>query len=171
MNRHTEMLAQLRDCPEFSPQIREAAQWALDRLAEPPAVTVKPLVWVKHPAKDIWRAIVGFGVYKVFGVSFPSWDFYSWSDAKDKISKPSETIEAAKAAAQADYEARILAAIDARPASEVRDEALEEAAKEAETEGWCQQKPMVRFSEREEGSRDCAERIADAIRALKGGAK
>lgn len=132
------------------------------RLAEPPAVTVKPLVWVKHTSKDIWRAIVGFGVYKVFGVSFPSWDFDSWSDAKDKISKSADTIEAAKAAAQSDYAARILPAIDARPASAVRNEALEEAATAAYGRVMTTSEGMAILT---------AQEAAAAIRALKGGAK
>jgi len=43
--------------------------------------------------------------------------------------------------------------------------AYEAAAQEAEAEGWESAAP-IGFSEREEGSRDCAERIATAIRAL-----
>lgn len=89
---------------------RAEAELAAARAAR--TVKVKPLDWVKHSSKDIWRAITGLGVYKVFAVTFPSWDFDSWSDGKDKISQSAQSIEAAKAAAQADYEARILAALD-----------------------------------------------------------
>lgn len=82
-------------------------------------VGVKPLEWIKHPSKDIWRATVGLGVYKAFGITSPSWDFDSWSDAKDKVSQSAPTIEAAKAAAQADYEARIRSALTTQPSPDV----------------------------------------------------
>lgn len=42
----------------------------------------------------------------------------------------------------------------------------EAAAQAAEEEGWTPGKPKLGHTEREEGSRDCAERIAEAIRAL-----
>ena len=57
-----------------------------------------------------------------------------------------------------------------RQLAEARDKALEEAAEEAETEGWPSDRRLG-DTEREEGSMDCAERIAAAIRALKGAAK
>ena len=76
------------------------------------AVKVKPLVWVKHPSVDIWRADTAFGTYKVFGLGpTPSWDFDSFSDLNDKTSKSAESVTAAKAAAQADYNSRILSAL------------------------------------------------------------
>lgn len=107
MNRHTEMLAQLRDCPEFSPQIREAAQWALDRLAEPPAVTVKPLVWVDRIGKCVCESTTIIGPYEIYqdGAWIALWF------AGYRISGAFSTLEAAKAAAQADYAARIRSAL------------------------------------------------------------
>lgn len=90
-----------------------------------PAVKVKPLEWVAHPSAPIWRCDTPLGPYKVFALEpYPSWDFDSATDAKDKISKRSNTPQAAKAAAQADYEARILSALDVKPAP-----TLAEAAK------------------------------------------
>lgn len=44
----------------------------------------------------------------------------------------------------------------------------ERCARVAEEEGWEPDKPHIGVTEREEGSRDCAERIAAAIRAGKG---
>ena len=80
------------------------------------AVKVKPLVWVKHPSVDIWRADTAFGTYKVFGLGpTPSWDFDSFSDLNDKTSKSAESVTAAKAAAQADYNARVLYALTPDP--------------------------------------------------------
>jgi type II secretory pathway pseudopilin PulG len=76
------------------------------------AVKIKPLVWVRHPTAEIWRCDTLIGTYKVFGIgNYPTWDFDSVSDPNDKTSKRAETHEAAKAAAQADHEARIRAAI------------------------------------------------------------
>ena len=67
-------------------------------------VTVKPLVWAKHPSADIWRCDTMIGTYKVFG-GMPSWDFDSATDAKDKTSNTSTSAKLAQAAAQADYDA------------------------------------------------------------------
>jgi len=80
------------------------------------AVRFKPLVWVKHPSVDIWRADTAFGTYKVFGLGpTPSWDFDSFSDLNDKTSKSAESVTAAKAAAEADHKARILSALTPDP--------------------------------------------------------
>lgn len=72
---------------------------------------VKPLVWTKHPKIDGWRCDTIVGTYKVFGIGpTPSWDF----DGLDGEARScvAGTIEAAKAAAQADYARRIAAALD-----------------------------------------------------------
>lgn len=72
-------------------------------------------------------------------------------------------------AAPATPKAHDRSALD-RMLAEAREKALREAAECAQSEGWCHQQPMIGFSEREEGSRDCAERIADAILdMIKGG--
>lgn len=72
---------------------------------------VKPLVWTKHPKIDGWRCDTLVGTYKVFGIGpTPSWDFDSSNgEARSCVS---ETVEAAKAAAQSDYARRIAAALD-----------------------------------------------------------
>lgn len=85
----------------------QIAALAADRAA---TVTVKPLVWIKHPSADIWRCDTMIGTYKVFG-GMPSWDFDSATDAKDKTSHTSTSAKLAKAASQADYDARIRSAI------------------------------------------------------------
>jgi len=99
------------------------------------AVRVKPLVWVKHPSVDIWRADTTFGTYKVFGLGpTQSWDFDSFSDLNDKTSKSAESVTAAKAAAQADYNARILSALTPDPDRMLALTAAAEA--QAEARGW-----------------------------------
>ena len=72
---------------------------------------VKPLEWVQHPAYQIWRCDTMIGGYKVFAERGVTWDYDSATSRDDKTSRIADTIEAAKAAAQADYEARILAAL------------------------------------------------------------
>lgn len=71
--------------------------------------------------------------------------------------------------AQADRIEALIAERDALKAGQIDAirAALEAAAEEAETEGWSSPDALrIGFTEREEGSRDCAERIAQAIRAL-----
>jgi hypothetical protein len=76
-------------------------------------IRIKPLVWVPHPTAPIWRCDTMFGTYKVFAMGpFPSWDFDSATDTKDKLSKRAKTPEAACAAAQADHVARIAAQLE-----------------------------------------------------------
>ncbi len=76
---------------------------------------VKPLEWVKHPKADIWRCDTAIGAFKVFsgfGLGRASWDFDSATDFRDATSQSAADVDAAKAAAQADYEARIRDAIE-----------------------------------------------------------
>ena len=88
-----------------------------------PMVTVKPLVWAKHPYENIWRSDTEIGTYIAFGIGpTPSWDFDGFVSC---YSKTANNIEDAKTAAQADYAARILSAIipslipdDASPADD-----------------------------------------------------
>ncbi len=124
------------------------------------AVRVKPLVWVKHPSVDIWRADTAFGTYKVFGLGpTQSWDFDSFSDLNDKTSKSAESVTAAKAAAQADYNARILSALTPDPDRmlALTAAAYEDAAKEIDC-GGCYGKCLV--------SGECHAEMALDIRAL-----
>lgn len=179
-----------------------------DAIAALPSVTVgvKPLVWDDRDYDWCWWSEDGDYRVRLDG---------AFHCDKHGVTMSSHTsLEAAKAAAQADYEARILDALTptsvdasqpADPAvnapktvvlqsqpvrycpicdiadcathrepvavttpdpAAIRDAALREAAAEAEAEGWLYQQPMIPFTEREEGSRDCAERIASAILAL-----
>jgi hypothetical protein len=94
-------------------EIRDAIR-ALASAPPAPVVGVKPLVWVRHPTADVWRCDTAIGTYKVFAVKPPvSWDFDGLDDEGISLStsKMAQSHEAAKAAAQDDYEARILAAI------------------------------------------------------------
>lgn len=107
----------------------EAALAEVERLKAQPAqaVKVKPLVWERDPeelGEDwFWRAEAGPFVYEVgeeeTGVCW--WQ----EDAVTGISicRADGDIEAAKSAAQADYEARIMAALDVQPIT------VQEAAK------------------------------------------
>ncbi len=81
---------------------------------------VKPLEWVKHPERDAWRVDTMLGTYKVFAITSPvSWTFDGgFAAVGGKIDLFAASPEAAKAAAQADYEARILSAIDRLAAPE-----------------------------------------------------
>ena len=69
---------------------------------------VAPLVWLKHPSADIWRCDTALGAYKVFGVGAkPSWDF---DGLTVQSSAMAESVEAAKAAANAHNAAAVVAA-------------------------------------------------------------
>lgn len=77
--------------------------------------TVKPLVW----DGDEWGRIAGnpWGSYAIIDCDGPDpdVDYYGWCHSdrtdNDRSAETYPTLEAAKAAAQADYEARILSAI------------------------------------------------------------
>lgn len=73
------------------------------------AVRVKALDWAKHPRANMWRAVTIIGVYQVAAIIEPAdWKF----DGVDGGSRgEAENADAAKAAAQADYEARIMSAL------------------------------------------------------------
>ena len=80
-----------------------------------PAVRVKPLVW-KHRPKDIqhyenWTVDCLVGEYCIFNVP----EFYEWALLGRMNSETCASLEAAKAAAQADYEARILSSLESAP--------------------------------------------------------
>jgi hypothetical protein len=91
-------------------------------------VKVKALEWYEDPEENRWNSYHAFGHdqiiwdptrYSSGEKSFGLWDGGKWTWF--------DTIKAAKAAAQADYSARILSAIE--PALSPRAQALEEAAK------------------------------------------
>jgi hypothetical protein len=79
-----------------------------------PVVTVKPLVW--RGRDDACRAGAGdFGVYEIFDI-YGEFKLSRVMNGNGRIIGAFPTLEAAKAAAQADYAARILAALDVQPA-------------------------------------------------------
>lgn len=82
-----------------------------------PAVRVKPLVWEEHDGKSYRQANCVLGQYQVAWLGeFECWQLsrpkkaeQEWKEAFSRHSNK----DAAKSAAQADYEARILAAVEA----------------------------------------------------------
>lgn len=95
--------------------IREAAS----QPAEPVAVRVKPLVWVSDPENcgEDWlhRAVSGVYLYEVGRHEAGGW----WWQEDGAVGGYAVDVdggeESAKSAAQADYEARIMAALDVQP--------------------------------------------------------
>jgi hypothetical protein len=93
---------------------------ALPAVSAPVAVRVKPLEWEEEPDRDPnypkWTADTGMGkhyfVFKAWWGSQQKWGFAG-------VDGFYHTKDAAKAAAQADYAARIMAAIDAPDVAEL----------------------------------------------------
>lgn len=92
-------------------------------------IKVKALEWVQHPSgKPLWRAhapnIGWYGASAI--VSHASWQF----DGLDEtITHDAAGVEDAKAAAQADFERRILSALEPYPSPDMREavDALEKS--------------------------------------------
>ena len=94
----------------------EEAQCQIKAMKEDAAKPrVKPLVWRYNPFSSTWEAKCSFGEYSVgfddgwwaeLGGGYVAWD---WEPPEDRRSYHGPS--AAKAAAQADYEARILSAL------------------------------------------------------------
>jgi hypothetical protein len=97
----------------------------------PGAVVVKELEWVQHPSgKDLWRAQAPhIGWYGASAIISPaSWQF----DGLDEMfTLDAENLEAAKAAAQADYTRRILSALELKPVAGAVTEAMTDLLKRA----------------------------------------
>ena len=73
-------------------------------------VEVKALDWAKHPVAEAWRADTMLGTYQVWiGSLATSWQFDSLLG--ESINEKSGSADEAKAAAQADFNQRILSAI------------------------------------------------------------
>jgi hypothetical protein len=128
----------------------------ITRIAAPVAV-VKPLEWLEFDgdpdgikAGEYWIYHESYGFQRYLG--------------SVTVGKPHTTLEAAKAAAQADYEARILSAITIQPAAQ----AVAEAVAGAYAEAW-----RLALSHRDydngggywDGVNDCATSIANEIAA------
>lgn len=93
---------------------------AWNRRAIPAAqVTVKPLEWFEGDEPDEWKS----GPYDVW-CELGKYQVYYWSIV---MGEPHETAKAAKAAAQADYEARIRSALTVTPHDPAKVQALVEA--------------------------------------------
>lgn len=124
------------------PRMRNALTAAAPHLA---AVRVKKLEWKTERADKMngvdteRNGFHEFGYYSITGKS--SGCFVSTFDNMGRMQHVGHhgfaSIEAAKAAAQADYEARILSAVEASP----RAQALEEATLERSIERWRGMKP------------------------------
>lgn len=111
------------------------SQKTVNAIAALPAVTVgvKPLVWedrssAVHPR---FKAVTGFGTYYIERNKAGLFDWWSpYRMGKTEV----KTLDAAKAAAQADYTARILAALEpvatTDPAA-IREAAIERSLREA----------------------------------------
>jgi hypothetical protein len=107
----------------------QMAKWKeTPTILSPVAVKVKPLEWAEF-GRECLRAPSLVGRYEIL------WGFeagFVYLDYSGQLSKK-QSIEAAKAAAQADYEARIFAALDVHPSPEaIVRAALERAAKVAD---------------------------------------
>ena len=139
-----ELIASLRQAVADAADLLEASQGEVARLSapadpQPVAVTVKPLVWVnlaitkEHKGlSGVWLHACGInGQYEVH--------VFNTEPTHVMMNGPGivptaiyTTIAGAKAAAQADYEARILSALTIQPADPLSDPrvvALVEAAK------------------------------------------
>jgi hypothetical protein len=117
---------QEKDIDAMQARIRE-----LEAQLAAPAVKVKPLVWeewgVKH--RRVFAAQTAIGYYCVTELFFP--ETYFQIETPNGKTLTESTADAAKAAAQADYEARILAATETIPVAEVWRRAMEAAAQSA----------------------------------------
>lgn len=79
-----------------------------DTKLQPTATAVRALEWFKHPSANMWRAETVLGLYQVAAIVSPaSWTFDGYTHA----SGFADGEEAAKAAAQAHYEAAIRSAL------------------------------------------------------------
>ncbi len=119
-------------------------------------IKIKPLEWEQNLG-GVWKARTAFGTS--YSVADRQWSYgpamvWFWVEEGD---------DAAKAAAQADYEARIMAALTPAPADEVRRAALMEAAAVA-----LRHLSKVQINEPlwHEGQDWAAQRISEAILAL-----
>jgi hypothetical protein len=95
--------------------------------------TVKPLEWTEHPSSfpsPMWGARTPFGFYNIEEISASDSPAYEarW---EVKLVGGADSLEQAKAAAQADYETRIRSAL-ARPLPLPREEKMREALEKIE---------------------------------------
>ena len=136
---------------------------------EPQAAKVKPLQWVFHDATRNYSAVYISDGWTISRKGTGHFVLYN-REFNEGMDRAYQTLETAKAAAEADHAARILSQIDAVSVAQVRAEALEEAAKLADaiTERlWHEYKTERHFAtDHLQGMSDGAGEVADAIRAL-----
>lgn len=118
------------DTPETDPEVLMAD--LVDAWNRRPATTVKPLEWDREPRRGQRARAIGLGLK--YEIAFYAGDFgpaiYRWAGDNSPWSEPFKDFASAKAAAQADYERRVLSEIQiASPAGErirsAQDEAME----------------------------------------------
>lgn len=92
--------------------------------------TVKALEWTQTH-ETTWAADTIIGWFHIDRRQAPGKDsIFYWKRSGENL-KPCDTLEAAKAAAQSDYEARIMAAIEPAPCLAAENERLRAALKAA----------------------------------------
>ena len=131
-------------------------------------VRVKPLEWYESPDDDTDYCADALGLTYVVDCDLDglcSWGFFR--QVRMKSYDDDWDIEAAKAAAQADYEARILAALEPAPDHAEWDAAIEAAAKVADVKPRKGGRPLS--GPHHQGVRDGRAEAARLIRALKKG--
>ena len=116
-----------------------------------PSVAVKALEWVEHQVSfpcPLWSAEMSFGVYSIEEASASDSPVYEVRLHANKMVAIKDSLSDAKAAAQADYEARIRSALSAQvqdvtdmpqspwPASDWAIGRIEELEAQAIPEGW-----------------------------------
>lgn len=109
--------------------IARALRLLAGEMGEP--VAVKALEWAKHDSAEMWRAETILGTYFVFAIAGGpvEWKFEPDSPSSSRISLTTVAdVAAGKAAAQADYGARIRSAL-VSPPSRSYAEGVEDAAK------------------------------------------
>ena len=116
----TECAETLHPDPQWMKDAMNAAQLAAT------AVKVKPLVWREGENSVFLHGAGGGNSYTIMPTMRGGFRVYGVPGNSDGAAEKS-TVESAKAAAQADYEARILAAIEAVPVAEVWRRATEAA--------------------------------------------
>lgn len=97
-------------------QVIDGLKWFVEQMEVRKLVTVTPLAWEKSRMSepdDKWHSTGPF-LYTITRY-FSEWGEYRWDRDERTGFGHAETLEAAQAAAQADYEARILSALSASP--------------------------------------------------------
>lgn len=158
--------------------LARAALAATEPAPQPVAVKVKPLVWdvtgwssddgVKGENDNEWTApLLGYR-YAAYCIFWFGGDLFRLTDPDDNVSRHN-SLSDAKAAAQADYEARILAALDlTQPTAQDAARVPEIAAMADEAHYWVNN-PSA-WDHFDQGASDVIEKLVSALRAIGGDA-